>query len=126
MTFGKKSKQLLSYQLVSAGFRWLQVVLCFSKYDYATKTIEFHWTKSWAFDFFHWNILWKPWKTVFLEFNVKPLGQEFESCQLIASDKSNLLRKVLFLLKSGFQVMAFFFLSEVGYIVTIVFHLVFV
>ena len=30
--------------------------------------------------------------------------QGFENCQVIASDKSNLLRKVDFLLKSGFQV----------------------
>ena len=36
-----------------------------------------------------------------------------KSCQVIASDKSNLLRKVVFLLKSSFQVIAFLTISEV-------------
>ena len=37
----------------------------------------------------------------------------------IASDKFKLLRKVDFLLKSGFQVIAFFIILEVGYLVAI-------
>ena len=37
--------------------------------------------------------------------------------ELIASDKCNLLRKVHFVLKSGFQVIAFLILLEVGYLV---------
>ena len=51
------------------------------------------------------NILSKAIITWYL----KPQGQGFEICQLIDSDKSNLLRKVDFLLKSGFQVIAFFY-----------------
>ena len=38
--------------------------------------------------------------------------------ELIVSDKSNLLRKAYFLLKNGFQVIAFFILLELGYLVT--------
>ena len=38
-------------------------------------------------------------------------------CQVIASDNSNLLRKVDFPLKSVFQIIAFFFLLELGYLV---------
>ena len=37
----------------------------------------------------------------------------------MASDKSNLLRKVHFLLKSGFPVTVFLILLEVGYFATI-------
>ena len=44
---------------------------------------------------------------------------DLKSYQLIASDKSSLLRKNLFLLKSGFQVMVFFILLEAGYLVKI-------
>ena len=38
------------------------------------------------------------------------------SCTLIASDKSNLLKKVHFFLKSGFQVIVFYILLEIGYL----------
>ena len=37
-------------------------------------------------------------------------GSDLKSCQLIASDKSNLLKKIHFHPKSGFQVVAFFYL----------------
>ena len=50
---------------------------------------------------------------------------DLKSCQLTASDKSNLLRKVQFLLKSGFQVIAFFILLEVGYLVAIIVNFVY-
>ena len=50
-------------------------------------------------------------------------GQRFEKLP-IASDKSNLLRKVSFFLKSGFQVRAFLILFQVGYLVTIVVNVV--
>ena len=43
-----------------------------------------------------------------------------KSCKVIASDESNLLRKVDFLLKSSFHVIAFLILLEVGYLVIIV------
>ena len=43
------------------------------------------------------------------------MDRDLKSCQLIASDKSEILRKVHFLLKSGFQVITFFSLLEVGY-----------
>ena len=56
---------------------------------------------------------------------LKPQGQGFESCQVITSHKFNLLRKVDFLLESGFQVIAFFILLEVGYLVTIVVNFVY-
>ena len=47
----------------------------------------------------------------------KALGtRDLESCIVIALDKSNLLRKVDFLQKSGFQVKAFFILLKVGYL----------
>ena len=47
--------------------------------------------------------------------------RDLKSCQHIASNKSNLLKKVLFLLKSGFQVISqIFILLEVGHRVTIV------
>ena len=39
--------------------------------------------------------------------------RDLKSRQVIAPDKSNLLRKVAFLLKSGFQVIAFFIPLEV-------------
>ena len=45
---------------------------------------------------------------------------DLKSYQLITSDKSSLLRKNLFPLKSSFQVMAFFILLEAGYLVKIV------
>ena len=45
---------------------------------------------------------------------------DLKSCQVIATDKSNLLRKVDFLLKSGFEVVACFILLKVGSLVTIV------
>ena len=50
---------------------------------------------------------------------------DLKSCQLTASDKSNLLRKVQFLLKRGFQVIAFFILLEVGYLVAIIVNFVY-
>ena len=43
-----------------------------------------------------------------------------KNCRVIASDKSNLLRKVDYLLKSCFPVKAFFIPLEVGYLVRIV------
>ena len=46
--------------------------------------------------------------------------RDLKSCQLITFDNSDLLTKVHFLLKSGFQVIIFFILLEVGYFVTIV------
>ena len=48
-----------------------------------------------------------------------------KSCQVIASDKSNLLRKVDFLLKIGFQVIAFFLSLEVKYLAIIVVNFVY-
>ena len=48
-----------------------------------------------------------------------------KSCQVIASDKSNLLRKVDFLLKIGFQVIAFFLSLEVQYLAIIVVNFVY-
>ena len=46
--------------------------------------------------------------------------RDLKSCQWIASDKSNLLRKVYFLLKHCFQVTAFLeFFGRVGYLITI-------
>ena len=50
---------------------------------------------------------------------------DLKSCQLIASHKSNLLRKVHFLLKSVFKVIAFFIIFEVGYLVIIVVNFVY-
>ena len=47
------------------------------------------------------------------------VDRDLKSCQVVASDKSNLLRKVDFLLKSGFQVIEFFILLGVGYLVII-------
>ena len=44
---------------------------------------------------------------------------------LIASDKSNSLRKVHFLLKSDFQVIAFFINLAVGHLVIIVVNFVY-
>ena len=43
----------------------------------------------------------------------------------MAPDKSNFLRKDDFLLKSGFQVIAFFIPLEVGYLVIIVVNFVY-
>ena len=40
--------------------------------------------------------------------SLKSLPEVFKSCQVIASYKSNLLRKADFVLKSGYQVTAFF------------------
>ena len=42
---------------------------------------------------------------------------DLKSCQVIANDKSNLLRKNDFLLESGFQVVVFFILLELGYLI---------
>ena len=50
--------------------------------------------------------------------DLKPERQGFEKL-LIASDRTNLIRKVYFLLKSGFQVIAFSIIIEAGYLVTI-------
>ena len=50
--------------------------------------------------------------------------KDLKSCQVIGSNKSNLLRKVDFLLKSSFQVIAFFISLEVGYLVKIVLNFV--
>ena len=40
--------------------------------------------------------------------SLKPQGQGFEKLSVIASNKSNSLRKIHFFLKSGFQLKAFF------------------
>ena len=48
-----------------------------------------------------------------------------KSCQLIAFGNSNLLRKIQFLLKSGFRVLAFFILLDEGYLVTNVVNFVY-
>ena len=50
---------------------------------------------------------------------------KLKSCQVIASDKSNLLWRVDFLLKSGFQVIAVFLHLEVRYLVIIVVNFVY-
>ena len=50
--------------------------------------------------------------------------RDLKISQVIAHDKSNVLRKVDFLLKCGFQVIAFFILLEVGYLVIIVVNFV--
>ena len=44
---------------------------------------------------------------------------------IIASDKSKLLRKVDFFLKSGFQIIAFFILLEIRYLVIIAINFVY-
>ena len=46
-------------------------------------------------------------------------------CQVIDSDKCNLLTKVDFVLKSGFQVTAFFISLEVGCLIIIVVNIVY-
>ena len=46
--------------------------------------------------------------------------KNWKSCQVMVSDKANLLLKVDFPPKSDFQVIAFFILLEVGYLVIIV------
>ena len=50
---------------------------------------------------------------LYTDFRLKLQGQGFENCQLIVSDKSDLLSKIHFLLKSSFQVKPFFILFEV-------------
>ena len=45
--------------------------------------------------------------------------QDLKICQVITSDKSNLLRKVDFFLKSGFQAIALFIPLKLGYLVEI-------
>ena len=50
---------------------------------------------------------------------------KLKRCQVIASDKSNLLWRVDFLLKSGFQVIAVFLHLEVRYLVIIVVNFVY-
>ena len=52
--------------------------------------------------------------------NKKKTTKHLKSCQSIASDKSNLLGRVYFLLKSGFPVKGFFILLKVEYLVAIV------
>ena len=52
-------------------------------------------------------------------------NKDLKSCQVIASDKSNLMRKVDFLLKSSFQVIAFFMSLEVGCLVIIVVNFIY-
>ena len=44
----------------------------------------------------------------------------WKSCHVEASDKITLMREVHFLLKSGFQVITFSILLEVGYLIKIV------
>ena len=41
------------------------------------------------------------------------MDKDLKSCQLIAAGKFNLLRKIHFLLKSSFQVIAFFIFLEI-------------
>ena len=61
-----------------------------------------------------------------LSADIKAAGTEIlKVLQLIASDKSNLLRKVHFLLKSVFQVIGFFVILKVGYLVKIVIRFVY-
>ena len=50
---------------------------------------------------------------------------DLKVCQVIASDKSNLLRQVYLFLKSDFQVTAFFIPLKVGYSVIIVVNFVY-
>ena len=56
---------------------------------------------------------------------LQPQGQVFEKLLALAFDKSNFLRKVDFLLKSGFQVKASFILLEIGYFVIIVVNFIY-
>ena len=51
--------------------------------------------------------------------------RDLKSCQSIDSDKNNLMRKFDFLLKGGFQVLIFFILLEVGYLIKIVVYFVY-
>ena len=61
-----------------------------------------------------------------LSADIKAAGTEIlKVLQLIASDKSNLPRKVHFLLKSVFQVIGFFVILKVGYLVKIVVRFVY-
>ena len=62
------------------------------------------------------------YKTFFINFKGLPLksqGQKFKQLSINSSDKSKLLREIYFLLESLFQVIAFFLLSEVGFLVRI-------
>ena len=61
-----------------------------------------------------------------LSADIKAAGTEIlKVLQLIASDKSNLLRKVHFFLKRVFQVIAFFVILKVGYLIKIVMKFVY-
>ena len=51
--------------------------------------------------------------------------RDLKSCQVIASEKSKLLRKVDFLRKSGFQVIAFFVPVDIKYLVMFVVNFVY-
>ena len=51
--------------------------------------------------------------------SLKSQRQGLESCQLIASNKSNSSRKADLILKRDFQVITFFIPLEVGYLVII-------
>ena len=55
-----------------------------------------------------------------LQIYYSPSDRDLKSSQVIVSDKSNLARKVDFLLKSGFQIMTIFIPLKVGYLVIIV------
>ena len=62
------------------------------------------------------------YKTFFINFKGLPLklqGQKFKQLSINSSDKSKLLREIYFLLESLFQVIAFFLLSEGGFLVRI-------
>ena len=61
-----------------------------------------------------------------LSADIKAAGTKIlKVLQLIASDKSNLLRKVHFFLKRVFQVIAFFVILKVGYLIKIVMKFVY-
>ena len=55
-----------------------------------------------------------------LQIYYSPSNRDLKSSQVIVSDKSNLARKVDFLLKSSFQIMTIFIPLKVGYLVIIV------
>ena len=53
------------------------------------------------------------------------MGRDLRSCQFIASDKTNLMKKVHFFLKKGFPSYSIFYsLRGVGYLIAIVINFV--
>ena len=71
--------------------------------------------------------LQKKHNDVFIYFSyiLSHKDRDLKVCSIIASDKSNLLRKDNFLLESGLQVTVFLILLEVGYLVTVVLNFVY-